>query len=176
VDSTTVGAPAPAAQEDVQRRTLTFWSDGFSIEDGPLHAYDAPGNRELLAAIHAGRAPLSLFNVQFDQPLELVVQQRTNEAFVAAPKKPAGAFGGEGNRLGSVVPTVSGANTPVNRAGTASPAVGGAGAAPPKPAGISLDPSKPAANIQLRLGDGSRVVARVNLDHTVADLRAFVNA
>jgi len=39
-----------------------------------------------------------------------------------------------------------------------------------------VDESKPTTSIQLRLGDGTRLVARVNLTHTVADLRSFVAA
>ncbi len=35
-------------------RHLTFWKDGFSIEDGPLMRYDEPGNKEILEAIKSG--------------------------------------------------------------------------------------------------------------------------
>ncbi|KAL1410945.1 protein phosphatase regulator [Vanrija albida] len=170
-ESTAVGEASPDP-EQVQQRTLTFWRDGFSIEDGELYRYDAPGNQELLAAIHAGRAPVSLFNVSYDQPLELVVQQRTNEDYKQAPKvsKP---FSGGGNRLGSPVPAVAGASSSAAAAPAAAPA---AAAAPGTAPSITLDASKPATSVQLRLADGSRLVARVNLDHTVGDLRAFVAA
>lgn len=40
--------------EEVAVRHLTFWRDGFSVEDGPLMRYDDPGNRETLEAIKAG--------------------------------------------------------------------------------------------------------------------------
>lgn len=169
VESQTVGE-VEENEEEVQRRTLTFWRDGFSIEDGDLYRYDDPANMQLLAAIQAGRAPVSLFNVNYDQALELVINERRGEMYSPLPKKPAAAFSGEGNRLGSAVPTFSGANTPTNASGAASPAP----AAASSPAAIQLDASKPAANVQLRLGDGSRLVARVNLDHTVADLGAFI--
>ncbi|EKD02519.1 glycogen metabolism-related protein [Trichosporon asahii var. asahii CBS 8904] len=154
--------------ETAQRR-LIFWRDGFSIEDGELYRYDEPRNQELLQAIHAGRAPLSLFDVQFNQPLQLVVEQRTDEEYQPPPKKPMKAFSGGGNRLGSAddEPAASSSTT---AAATAGPA---ANASAPAPATeIKVDPGKPSTNVQLRLGDG--LVARVNLDHTVADLRAFV--
>jgi UBX domain-containing protein 1 len=35
-------------------RHLTFWRNGFSIEDGPLMAYDDPANEEFLRAINSG--------------------------------------------------------------------------------------------------------------------------
>ena len=40
--------------EDVQVRNLTFWKEGYSIEDGPLMRYDDPHNKEVLEAIKAG--------------------------------------------------------------------------------------------------------------------------
>lgn len=171
VDSVKVGEDQDEVGE-TQQRTLTFWREGFSIEDGPLHRYDEPGNRELLQAIQAGRAPMSLFDVRFDQPLQIVVQQRTNENYTPAPKV-FKSFEGSGNRLGSVTPNISGANTPVRS--TASPAPAST-SAPAPAAKIELDASKPATNVQIRLGDGSRLVVRVNLDHTVANIRNYINA
>ena len=155
----------------MQTRNLTFWRDGFSIEDGPLFQYEAPGNRELLEAIQAGRAPPSLFNIRYNQPLQLVVAQRTTEEYRAPPKKPARACGGSGNRLGSPAPEIAGSGS-----GTSSPSMpGGMG----RPQGIlqggttspartadahqikfEVDESKPTTNVQLRLGDGTRWVWR----------------
>lgn len=40
--------------DEAQIRHLTFWKDGFSVEDGPLMKYDDPANKEILAAIKAG--------------------------------------------------------------------------------------------------------------------------
>jgi UBX domain-containing protein 1 len=130
-------APSESDPEPVTRN-LTFWSNGFSIEDGPLHLYDAPGNKELLEAIQAGRAPLSLFGVKFNQPLQLVVAQRTTEDYVQPPKvsKP---FEGGGNRLGSPAPVV--ASQP-----------------PPAVREFKVDENKPTTSIQVRLGDGTRWV------------------
>jgi SEP domain len=33
---------------------LTFWANGFSLDDGPLLKYDDPANQEILNAIHSG--------------------------------------------------------------------------------------------------------------------------
>ncbi|BEI79943.1 hypothetical protein CcaverHIS002_0104720 [Cutaneotrichosporon cavernicola] len=151
--------------EPVERR-LIFWRDGFSIEDGPLYRYDDPRNQQHLALIRAGRAPLELFDVRFDQALKIEVDQRTNEDYQEPLKKPAKPFSGGGNRLGAATPEIAGAGTSA------------AAAAPPpttKPE-IKVDASQPSTTIQLRLGDGSRLVVKVNLDHTVADLRGLVAA
>lgn len=41
-------------QDETAVRHLHLWSDGFSIEDGPLMRYDEPGNQELLRSIQQG--------------------------------------------------------------------------------------------------------------------------
>lgn len=35
-------------------RHITFWRDGFSVEDGPLMRYDEPANAQLLDEINTG--------------------------------------------------------------------------------------------------------------------------
>uniref|UniRef100_A0A2P2J839 UBX domain-containing protein n=1 Tax=Rhizophora mucronata TaxID=61149 RepID=A0A2P2J839_RHIMU len=47
----------------------------------------------------------------------------------------------------------------------------------PLPAtGLVVDSSSPTTSIQLRLADGTRMISRFNLNHTVRDLRAFIEA
>lgn len=155
--------PPPEDEEDEepQTRALTFWRDGFSIEDGPLFRYDDPKNKDLLEAIKSGRAPPSLFGVRFNQPLEINVAQRTNEDYQPPPKvtKP---FGGSGNRLGSPAPEVagSGRSTPTMPGGmrqaASSSAAPAASAPASQPSEFAVDTSKPVTTIQLRLGDGTK--------------------
>ena len=42
------------AEEEVAVRNITFWRDGFSVEDGPLMRYDDPANQNLLNEINTG--------------------------------------------------------------------------------------------------------------------------
>jgi hypothetical protein len=35
-------------------RHLTFWREGFSVEDGELMRYDDPANEQILAEINSG--------------------------------------------------------------------------------------------------------------------------
>jgi UBX domain-containing protein 1 len=60
------GFPGSAEEEDdeserergeVVTRNLTFWEDGFSIENGDLMRYDDPKNAEILTAINSGSVP-----------------------------------------------------------------------------------------------------------------------
>lgn len=49
-------------------------------------------------------------------------------------------------------------------------------AAPRPSQALIIDDAKPATSIQLRLLDGTRMVARFNTNHTVADIRGFIDA
>lgn len=44
----------PETEQETAIRYLTFWKNGFSIEDGPLMEYDNPENQRILAAINSG--------------------------------------------------------------------------------------------------------------------------
>lgn len=43
----------PNIREQVTRY-LTFWRNGFSVDDGPLYRYDDPANQTMLNAINSG--------------------------------------------------------------------------------------------------------------------------
>jgi UBX domain-containing protein 1 len=121
-------------------RHLTFWRNGFSVDDGPLYEYSNPVNQHLLTAIHSGRAPLSLLDVQHGQPVEVRVIKRQEEDYIPPPKAPPKPFEGTGHRLGSE-PT-----TPVTESTSA----------PSSIPSIAVDQTQPVTSIQIRLGDGSR--------------------
>jgi len=44
----------PRAAEETAIRHLTFWRDGFSVEDGELRRYDDPAQAQILSEINAG--------------------------------------------------------------------------------------------------------------------------
>lgn len=172
----------PETEQETAIRYLTFWKNGFSIEDGPLMEYDNPENQRILAAINSGNAPPSYLNVQVGQPVELRVTRRVEEDYVA-PEGPTKAFGGAGHRLGSIVPTESSTS--------ASQSIPGAFPTQPLPSGSSgfddsrvdsistrfeVDQTQPTTSVQIRLADGTRLVARMNLRHTVGDIRGFIQA
>lgn len=185
VDSMTIPDPdAPTQGQDGQEtavRRLTFWRDGFTVEDGELMRYDDPQNAQILAEINTGRAPPSILNVLPGQPVELRVARRLNEEHVAPPPE-SKPFGGSGSRLGGVVPDIAGAGTGSSAASSSIPGAldddepparvvaGGGGTR------FEVDSSLPVTSIQIRLADGTRLVSRMNLVHTVEDIRAFINA
>ncbi|CAO3691570.1 unnamed protein product [Rhizopus stolonifer] len=132
-------------QEEPISRQLTFWRNGFSVDDGPLFEYSDPANQQMLTAINEGRAPLSLLDVRQGQPVEVRVIKRQEDY---RPK--TRLFKGSGYRLGS----------PATLTRLA----------------VLVDQSQPVTSIQIRLGDGSRLIAKLNHTHTVGDIRHYIEA
>ncbi|KAF8887040.1 hypothetical protein CPB84DRAFT_1787195 [Gymnopilus junonius] len=177
--------PDPSAEDDEQEETairhLTIWRDGFQVEDGELRRYDDPAQSQVLAEINSGLAPPAILNIRPGQHVELRVSKRLNEDYV--PPKGAKTFSGSGNRLGSVVPDFAGTSNDASPAmpGTFPPTSSSTTAAPAADrAAIStkfeVDQNQPTTSIQIRLADGTRMVCRMNLTHTVGDVRNFINA
>jgi len=170
------------SQEETAIRNITFWRDGFSVENGPLLRYDVPENARLLNEINTGNAPPSILNVRVGQPVELRVARRTNEDYVPSPKRPLAAFEGSGKRLGSPVPPIAGStgSSSIRRIPGAFPessSVSDNTRLPPQSrAHFEVDFNEPTTSVQIRLADGTRLVARMNLTHTVGDIRNFINA
>jgi UBX domain-containing protein 1 len=158
---------APVTEETVIRH-LTFWQDGFSVEDGPLMRYDDPAHAQTLAQINNGRAPLALLGVRFGQPVELRVARRTDEKYTPPPPAPMKPFGGSGQRLGSPAPTPSSSAQPAAAPATRAPN--------PTNVAFEIDDAQPTTTLQIRLIDGQRVSARFNTSHTVADIRRWIDA
>jgi len=147
--------------------------------------YDNEQNKRILDAINNGNAPPSVLNVRLHQPVELRVARRTNEMYQPS-LKPREAFSGAGHRLGSPVPGVI-SSSPSNtlpgsfpssdnnpRLSARDAAFDGSGVA--AITRFEVDQSLPMTSVQIRLADGTRLVSRMNLTHTVGHLRGFINA
>ncbi|KAJ7454625.1 hypothetical protein B0H11DRAFT_2069234 [Mycena galericulata] len=162
------GHNAPGAEEETAIRRLTFWRDGFTVEDGELMRYDDPANADVLAAINSGHAPPSILNVLPGQRVDVQVTKRTDEDYVPPPPRP---FQGSGHRLGAPVPPATQSSVSSSSAAPA-PAQERASITPR----FEVDQSLPTTSVQVRLADGTKIVCRMNLSHTVLDLRNFINA
>ena len=154
----------------VERR-LHFWEDGFSVDDGPLYRTDDPANAEILAMIRQGRAPLHIMNVEHTQEVDVKLEQHA-EKYVA-PTKKYKPFSGGGQRLGSPTPGLGPSSTPFSAPVTNTTSSTSAEPAPPA---VDVNESQPTVSLQVRLGDGTRLVSRFNTTHTIGDIYDFVNA
>jgi len=177
VESTYI--PDPNAEDGAESviRRLTFWRNGFQVEDGELMRYDDPEHARVLAEINSGLAPPSILNVRRGQHVELRVGKRVQEDYVP----PATKFGGSGHRLGGIVPGDSSGGSvsmpgSFPSASSSSPRASSEAVKTSFSTKFEVDQSQPTTSIQIRLADGTRMVARLNLTHTVGDIRNFINA
>jgi hypothetical protein len=126
------GAPAP---QQPQTHTITFWQNGFSVDDGPLRTADDPANAAFLEAVNAGRMPAELGDADTD--VHLV--DKSGEPYKAPPptRKP---FSGEGRSMRD------------DAGGSSS----GAAAAPVGDAAeLCVDESQPTTTLQVRADPGA---------------------
>lgn len=172
-------------EEEAVVRTITFWSEGFTIEPiNRLRLYTDSASSALLTYIRSGIAPLSELGVRPGQHVEMRVVQRSSEEYTsgkqaevwkeveaAEGKKSKGKasikpFSGSGRRLGDLpsVPTAS----PSQQTSTIQK--------PNSNESVGFDSSKNSTKIQIRLNDGTRHTILFNPDQTVQAIYETVNA
>ena len=166
----TADAPSSAA-EAPQTHVVTFWSNGFTVNDGPLRAYDDPRNTPFMEAVSKGQCPPELVPANPTTPININLVRKDAD-YEPPPEPKYVAFSGAGRTLASP-PSPTAAPPEIDTA-PPDPAKGTAKEKTPFSGEWSCDDSKPSASVQLRLRDGSRKVAKFNLTHTVRDVRAFI--
>ena len=162
-ETKTSPSPAPPSPET---HVITFWSNGFTVNDGALRAYDDPGNTPFMEAVSRGQCPPELVPANPTTPININLV-RKDQKYEPPPEPKYVAFSGAGRTLAASAPTPA---APPLDAAHAAPAV----TSPSASGEWSCDESQPSASVQLRLRDGSRKVAKFNLTHTVRDVRAFI--
>ncbi|XWS75781.1 hypothetical protein CRYUN_Cryun01aG0121600 [Craigia yunnanensis] len=161
-------APAPPPPPEVVTRNITFWRNGFTVDDGPLRHLDDPANASFLESVMGSQCPKELEPADPRTKVDLHLFRR--EENYSEPKKRQSAFQGVGRTLGSSssIPSLT-PSEPTTAAGsiTTSPVLS---------IGLVVDSSLPTTSIQLRLADGTRMVSRLNYHHTIRDIRGFIDA
>ncbi|KAL7218891.1 hypothetical protein ACSBR2_012039 [Camellia fascicularis] len=142
-------------QPEAITHNIIFWSNGFTVDDGPLRRLDDPENASFLESIRKSECPK-----------ELEPTNRKTAVHVSLMRKEEN-YPGMGRTLGS---TSSAASTEPAVAPT-SPST-----APPPSNGLVVDDTLPSTSVQLRLADGTRMVSRFNYHHTIRDIRAYIDA
>lgn len=160
-------------------RTITFWKEGFSIDDGELYKYDDPKNQDYLKQLNMGRAPLSLLKVQMFQDVDVNVVKKLDESYHDHQKSKPRVFGfqGSGKRLGSPIP---GEPTTVEEAlakyedtkNTAS--VTNSGTDNKKEESEDVSGQQGDTSIQIRLATGERIIQRFNSTDKIEEIYNFV--
>lgn len=165
------GETVPSAPQppEVVHHTVTLWRNGFTVDDGPLRSFDDPANASFLESIKKSECPLELEPADRRTQVHLDLMRR--EENYSEPEKPQTPFKGVGRALCSS----SGSVNPATASNPTSPTTPSKMVPSPE-VGLVVDSSAPTTSIQVRLADGTRMVARFNLHHTIRDVRAFIEA
>jgi UBX domain-containing protein 1 len=156
--------PSAAPQRPAQvLHSINLWTNGFTVDDGPLRQYEDPENADFVESIKKSQCPQELEPADRSTAVHVNIIKRSED--YKEPIKPPSRFQGVGRTLGG------GSSTEDNSAPI--PEVPPAAA---RSTGIVVDDFLPFASIQLRLADGTRMVARFNMHHTVGDIRSFIDA
>ncbi|CAA0817962.1 Plant UBX domain-containing protein 4 [Striga hermonthica] len=149
---------------------VVFWRNGFTVDDGPLRRMDDPENAAFLESIGKSECPKELEPADRKSSVHVNLLKRNENC--PEPETRHVPFQGVGRTLGSSSSSSS-STTDTDLTETVS---GPLTSAPSSAMGLTVDKSKPSTSIQLRLADGTRMVAHFNHHHTIADVRSFINA
>jgi UBX domain-containing protein 1 len=134
---------------------LTFYTDCFTIDDGPPRKYQDPANAAFLNDVNKGVVPRELEAMAKGADLNIELL-RKNEEYKPPPKPKVVAFSGAGNSVGELNAAPVGTKVDASS--------------------IVVDDSKPVTTIQVRLHDGSRLTIKCNQTHTIGDIKSHIEA
>ncbi|KAL6140167.1 hypothetical protein ACLB2K_058468 [Fragaria x ananassa] len=164
----TVPAAAPPPPESINH-TITFWNNGFTVDDGPLRRVDDPANAAFMESIKKSECPEELEPPSRMTTVEVSLIKREEDYREPVKQRSQAAFQGVGRTLGG--------STSESAASESTAAAGPPLTTAPLPSmGLTVDQSLPSTSIQLRLADGTRMVSRFNNHHTIRDIHAFIDA
>ncbi|MCD9646900.1 Plant UBX domain-containing protein 3 [Datura stramonium] len=158
----TVPTSAPQPPESIVHNII-FWRNGFTVNDGPLRRLDDPENASFLESITKSECPRELAPADSRSQVHCNLIRRDENC--PEPEKRQVPFQGVGRTLGS-------SSTPA----TSEPSDSAPTSTGPAASTSVLDESLPSTSLQIRLADGTRLVAHFNFRQTVGDIRAFIDA
>ncbi|KAL3624670.1 Plant UBX domain-containing protein 4 [Castilleja foliolosa] len=157
--------PSTPQPPEIVNRSITFWRNGFTIDDGPLRRLDDPENAPFLESIMKSECPKEL--APADRRTQVHVNLTRKEEDYRQPEQRQLPFHGVGRTLGSTNATTPVESNSVTTVLTTAPAPS---------FGLIVNQDEPCTSIQLRLADGTRMVSRFNHRHTIRDIRGFIDA
>ena len=150
---TTEGGAVPKPPVE---HTITFYQNGFTLDDGPLRSPEDPANAQFLEAVNRGQMPQELIGEDGNAEGDVHIIDKSGEPY-EAPAVEQKPFQGEGRSM--------------RAEGSSS---GAAGATVAEAQELTLDASAPTTTLQVRLADGSRKLVKANHTHTILQLRSHI--
>eukprot|EP00656_Telonema_subtile_P052408 TRINITY_DN7306_c0_g1_i2.p1 TRINITY_DN7306_c0_g1~~TRINITY_DN7306_c0_g1_i2.p1 ORF type:complete len:255 (+),score=62.57 TRINITY_DN7306_c0_g1_i2:198-962(+) len=147
---------------DEYRFKVTFWRNGFSVNDGPLRTGETPEDQAFIHTIHEQRqVPAELLAEAGTKDAVLDLVNKPGQDWEPPPKPKFAAFGGAGQSLGN---------------STAAPVIDHSAPVVVSDFRLEVDESEKTTKLQLLFHDGSKIVQKFNLTHTVQHIRMFMES
>jgi UBX domain-containing protein 1 len=150
------GADDPSGAT-VEKRKVTFWKNGFQLDDGDFRPNTDPANQAFLADISRGQIPRELHKRGVE--IDLEIDDKREDDYKPKPK-PLDPWAGGGRTVGGAAP----ARPPPRAAPSA--------AAPPI-GETNFGDGTPTTKVQLLFATGPKVTLTVPLRATIGELRGF---
>jgi len=135
---------------------ITFWKNGFTVDDSTLRDYNDKNNEAFLNSVKQGIIPQEL--QIYGNDILVDINDSRGEDFKSPPPTLT-PFSGSGLKLGS-----TNNNTTVLPKATFD-----------TNEEIIVDKSLPVTSVQIRLQDGSRIIGSFNHTHQIKHIRSFIN-
>jgi len=150
---------------DQYRFKVVFWKNGFSVNDGQLRTGESAEDQAFLHSIHEKReCPAELLSEAAGKEPVVDLVDKSGQEYVAPPKPKYVAFSGSGQSLGGGNSTAS------------APVVDPSAPIMASDYKLELNESEKTTKLQLLFHDGSKIVQKFNLTHTVLDIRLFMES
>lgn len=170
-DTKVIGGTSSQNSDERPEIHLRLWRNGFTVGDEPLRPYSNPENREAIDMLLRGEVPVSLIPPgTTDGKVNVQVEDLRHENYSGSTTR-GKYFTGQGHVLGNVVPDVvtnEGPTTPVQSETTTQ------SSEPPSASPLQVNDNEPTTTVVIRLPNGTRSQVRLNLNHTVEDLRGHL--
>ena len=158
------------------RRTITMYRDGFLVDDGPYRRLDDPANAEFLRYLARGQTPRELLAASSADAAEGTGPRTGNITVGLVDKRKENyvetfrSFSGGGTTLGTSTTLSTAASDGDTAAAAATGIYDPTAVVPPADAAGPGD----ITSLAVRLLDGKRIVLKVRLDSSLADLAALI--
>uniref|UniRef100_A0A7S3E2E3 Uncharacterized protein n=1 Tax=Chloropicon laureae TaxID=464258 RepID=A0A7S3E2E3_9CHLO len=192
------GGGGPASEEvDANSgpvmHTITFYRNGiFTVDDGEPRNVQDPANKDFIDSIGRGEVPREFDVDELSDmlkhprraggigrprhPVHVNLVNKHDEDYVPPAKPKYVAFAGQGLKLSGNTTTGSSEGVKAGAGASGSDPDPKAEEEAGKDKPFELDETQPVTSIQLRLMDGTRMVARFNPGtHTIRDVRRFLD-
>lgn len=148
------GPPDDDDGQAVDKRKITFWKNGFQVDDGEFRSNDDPANSDFLASVSRGQVPRELYNPRMKVDVEV---EDNRDKDYKPPKVPVNPFAGKGHSLNDSAPPKP------------APA-----AAPSGPVRTDYSDGRASTKVRIQLPTGTLLTLTVAQAATIGELKQYI--